>query len=336
MTNRFRTLTRLPVSMFTALASLLSPAGPRARLSTLIFHRVLRTPDALQPGEVHALQFDAICRWVKDWFCVMPLLEAAERLAGGTLPARALAITFDDGYADNEEVALPILRTHGLPASFFVATGFIGDGVMWNDEITEAIRRTSADHVDTSTIEGLEATRLELGSDAQRRAALQWILPRVKYMLPQGRRVAIDGLMRVTRSPRAQGVMMSERQIVDLHRAGMTIGAHTCNHPILATLDDDAARNEIAQGRARLESLLDTRVDAFAYPNGKADQDYGVSTVQIVRELGFRTAVTTNWGSASTGLDPMQLPRYTPWRRNRAGFGAQLLSNLRRDPVVMR
>ena len=118
----------------------LSPAGARAPLSVLIFHRVLREPDPLFSSEVCARRFDALLGWVKLWFNVLPLDEAAQRLAQGTLPARAACLTFDDGYADNHDVALPLLRQHGLPCSFFIATGFLNGGRMWNDTLIEAVR----------------------------------------------------------------------------------------------------------------------------------------------------------------------------------------------------
>ena len=100
------------------LFSLMSPAGARARLNVLIFHRVLPQPDPLFPGEVDAAAFDTMLGWVKSWFNVLPLDEAIARLADGSLPARAAALSFDDGYADNHDVALPLLRRHGLPCSF--------------------------------------------------------------------------------------------------------------------------------------------------------------------------------------------------------------------------
>ena len=123
-----------------ALFHLMSPGGARARLSVLIFHRVLPEPDPLFPDEMHARRFDVLCGWLTSWFKVLPLDEAVARLKAGTLPARAVCITFDDGYADNHHVALPILRRHGLVATFFIATGFLDGGRMWNDTVIEAIR----------------------------------------------------------------------------------------------------------------------------------------------------------------------------------------------------
>ena len=120
--------------------ALTSPAGTRGRLSILIFHRVLPRPDPLCPDSPDASQFEAQMRWVRSWFNVLPLRRAVGMLYEGTIPARALAVTFDDGYADNEEIAAPILKRLGLGATFFVSTGFLEGDTMWNDRVIEAVR----------------------------------------------------------------------------------------------------------------------------------------------------------------------------------------------------
>src|SRR5262245_15768822 len=124
---------RLPLSV-------LSPGGSAGRLTILIFHRVLPAHDPLNQDEPDAQEFEQRMQWVRSWFTVLPLAEAAQRRAAGTLPARALSITFDDGYADNCTIAAPILNRLGLNATFFIATGFIGGGCMWNDRVIEAVR----------------------------------------------------------------------------------------------------------------------------------------------------------------------------------------------------
>src|SRR6185503_4669404 len=106
--------------------------GPfSSSLSILIYHRVLHAPDPLFPEEVWAEQINSQLEVVKRWFTVLPLSDAVARLRTGRLPRRAACITFDDGYADNAVEALPILRRQGMPATFFVATGFIDGGRMW-------------------------------------------------------------------------------------------------------------------------------------------------------------------------------------------------------------
>ncbi|MDX9839711.1 MAG: polysaccharide deacetylase family protein, partial [Azoarcus sp.] len=106
------------------------------------------------------------------------------------------------------------------------------------------------------------------------------------------------------------------------------IGAHTVNHPILATLDVKAAEQEIAGSRETLEGLLGKRINLFAYPNGKPGQDYLPEHVGLVKRLGFRAAVSTAWGAADCSSDLFQLPRFTPWDRSKYAFFARSFRNL--------
>ena len=124
---------RLLSSPLRMVASTLSPAGKNARLSIAIYHQVKEEDDELLGVSASAPIFDLQVEYFSKYFNVLPLHEAVQRLQDGTLPSRAACITFDDGYADNEAVALPILQKHGVSATFFVATGFINGGIMWND-----------------------------------------------------------------------------------------------------------------------------------------------------------------------------------------------------------
>jgi peptidoglycan/xylan/chitin deacetylase (PgdA/CDA1 family) len=87
-------------------------------------------------------------RWIRDWFNVVPLTEAVRGLSSGCLPERPLSITFDDGYADNVNVALPSSPASVCMRTFFVATGFLDGGRMWNDTVIEAIRAHQGDRLD--------------------------------------------------------------------------------------------------------------------------------------------------------------------------------------------
>lgn len=313
-----------------ALAAALSPAGTRARLSILIFHRVLPRPDPLFPGEADAQRFDQVCSWVRQWFRVLPLDQAVRRLADGSLPARAMSITFDDGYEDNCSVALPILRRHGLSATFFVATGFLDGGCMWNDRIIEAIRGSALPQLDLAAIGHPDFGAHRLGDDAARRAAIDAILPRAKYLEPAQRLDFSLRLAELARVPPPAALMMSPQQVRQLHVAGMQIGAHTVNHPILARLGPAEAAREIGDSKRQLEAITGARVPLFAYPNGRHGDDYDDATVALVRDAGFEAAVATTWGAARRDSDRFQLPRFTPWDRGRLRFGARLAGNLLR------
>jgi len=309
------------------LLGLRSPAGPRGRLTILIFHRVRPATDSIFEDEPDAQSFEQIMRWVKEWFNVLALPEAAERLQRGTLPARALAITFDDGYADNEAVALPILRHLGLPATFFVATGFIGGGVMWNDAIVDAVRECRGEVLDLSELGlGIHA----LSSAKRRRAAIDAILAKTMHLPPERRNECVSAIVEKSGVRIDGGHMMSAAQIRNLFKEGMTIGAHTVSHPILARLNAADALKEIADSKAQLEEIIGERVDVFAYPSGRPGRDYTAEHSALVLRCGFRTAVSTAWGVATVESDPLQLPRFTPWDRSRWRFGLRLVQNLSR------
>jgi len=296
-----------------------------SRLSILIFHRVHAVPDPLFPFEPDAQRFESLMRFVARTFRVMTLGEAVDRLAQDTLPPRSLVITFDDGYADNAKVALPILQSFGLRATFFVSTGFLDGGRMWNDSVIECLRASSKERVDLSPY-GLEQKSLRTIKDRQH--CIDVLLPRIKYLPLKDREEAVTDLQRrcgIGELPR--NLMMTSDQVRSMDRAGMEIGAHTVNHPILTSLQAVDAEREIRDGRNALESLLDASVDVFAYPNGKPGQDYDSSHLEIVKKLGFRAAVSTAPGVARAGDDPLQLPRFTPWGRSNLVWGGRLVLN---------
>jgi len=305
----------------------MSPKGSRGRLSILIFHRVLREPDPLAPDEPDAAAFETRMRWVRDWFNVLPLAHAVDMLYQGALPARALSITFDDGYSDNEELAAPILAGLGMTATFFVSSGYIGGAAMWNDRVIEAIRACESTRLDASAA-GIGDIALE--NLAQRRRAVAALLGRIKHFEPAHREAAVSAIVSAAGAKPCRPLMMQPDQLRRLRTLGMDVGAHTVTHPILSRLDAHAARSEIADGKSALERLLGEPIELFAYPNGLPDADYRSEHVAMTRELGFKAAVSTSWGAASARSDRFQLPRFTPWDRTRFRFGTRLLGNLLR------
>lgn len=312
--------------MVVQLLQWMSPAGARARLSILIFHRVLPEPDPLFPDEMDARRFAEVCGWLKSWFNVLPLDQAVTRLKAGTLPARAACITFDDGYADNFQIAMPILQQHGLTATFFVATGFLDGGRMWNDTIIETVRGSTSPLLDFSS---LNLGQYPVTTVAARRAAIAALIDQIKYQ-PVAQRISVtEQIARLAQAQLPQDLMMTSLQVKAMRQAGMQIGAHTVSHPILARLNEDQARQEISDSQVFLERLLNERVGLFAYPNGKPGEDYSPQTVEVVRSLGFDAAFSTQWGASGQGDDLLQIKRFTPWDKTRLRFGVRMLRNLR-------
>lgn len=306
---------------------LFSLAGSRNRLSILIYHRVLSHPDPLFPEEVDVATFEWQMALLAANFTVMPLSDAVRGLRRGDLPAGAASITFDDGYADNAEVALPVLQKYQIPATFFVSTRFLNGGRMWNDTVIELVRRSPGEILDLGSI---NLGRYPGATPMQRREAVFSLLKQLKYLPLQDRLSRVEEMRTAIPVVLPDNLMMTSAQVRQLHEAGMEIGGHTVNHPILARLEEDEARDEIAVGKKALESMINAPVRLFAYPNGKPDQDYLAQHVRIVRESGFDAAVSTAPGVATKESDLFQLPRFTPWDRTRAGFMLRMAQNMLR------
>jgi peptidoglycan/xylan/chitin deacetylase (PgdA/CDA1 family) len=293
----------------------------RHRLSILLYHRVLPQPDPINNWDVTAEEFDAQMAQLAAHFTPLPLAEAAARLARGALPPGAVCVTFDDGYADNCTVALPILQQRGIPASFFIATDFLNGGRMWNDTVVEAVRVCARDRLELSAV-GLAS--LPLGDAHTRRSTIDYILNAIKHRPPAHRDAAVRCVLEQAGQRLPDDLMLTDAQVRALRCAGMSIGGHTARHPILANLPPDQARREVLECRDRLTELLREPITLFAYPNGKPGLDYGREHVDMVRAAGFTVAVSTVPGVATRASDPLQLPRQSPWDRNPLTFSMRL------------
>ncbi|MEO8004044.1 MAG: polysaccharide deacetylase family protein [Betaproteobacteria bacterium] len=293
-----------------------------------MYHRALAVPDPILHDTIDAETFERHMALLSSEFNVLPLGEACERLARGALPARAACITFDDGYADNEQIALPILKRFGLKATFFVSTGYSAGGMMFNDVVIEAVRSAPAGTHDLTSL-GLDTYSFD--DSTSRRASIEALLTRIKYLQPDERHALVQQLASAMGSTLPETLMMRPAQIRRLHDEGMEIGGHTVNHPILAVLDDRQARDEIVDGKHRLEEITGEPVTLFAYPNGKPGRDYKPRDVELVKQAGFTAAVSTTHGVASGRSDFFQLPRFGPWHKDPRRLGLRLLMNVARS-----
>lgn len=298
---------------------------PTPTLTILIFHRVLSAIDPLRPGEPDVAVFARLMRLVAQNFVVLPLPEAVNCLTAGRLPRRACCITFDDGYADNLLNALPVLEAHRLPATVFVATGYLDGGRMFNDTVIDAIGATPTTLLDLSE---LDLGTYPLGDTAAKRAAIGAILAAFKRRTPKVRDPQARRFLELTGcASLPSDIMLSSDQLLELTRRGVGIGGHTVAHTILTTLDDGQALEEMLAGKRRLEAITGRSVDSFAYPNGRPGRDYAERHVGLVRKAGFACAVTTEFGVARWSSDIFQLPRFTPWATHPVKAAGQFLRN---------
>lgn len=314
------------------LASALSQARGIATPALLIvsYHRVLSVPDPLLPGEPDVQQFCRQLDWLQGCFHILTVKEAVRRRRTGALSPRSLCITFDDGYANNAEIAVPELARRGIAATFFVASGYTRGLNMWNDQVIEAVRR-APDGFDLAEL-GLRAC--VLGDDQSRIVAIGLLLAAFKYRPPAERARCVARLCEATQMSAPGPLMMNESQVRAVADAGMEVGAHTVSHPILTSLPEDEARREIVHGKGQLEDMIGRPVVSFAYPNGRPKTDYRRTHVDMVRAAGYESAVSTAWGSVRADSDVLQLPRVVPWDRTRARYLMRLMRCYLQSPAA--
>jgi peptidoglycan/xylan/chitin deacetylase (PgdA/CDA1 family) len=290
-------------------------------LAVLIYHRVGRSADPLRPRMATADEFRGQMRVLARFFRPVALVDGLRRLRAGTLPSRAVAVTFDDGYKDNVQVALPILSEQGIPATFFIATAYLDAGRMWNDTVIEAVRRlTPGEHAFGHA--GLEVISVPHSLD--RRPLVLDLLNAIKHRPQDERQEAADRLADLAGQVLPRDLMMRRDDVKLLIEAGMDVGGHTRTHPILSGLTVTGAEQEIAGGLDDLAAIIGHRPTLFAYPNGRRGLDYGDREVELLRRIGIEAAFVTNRGVVTCKSDPLQAPRLTPLHRRAGRFGMAL------------
>jgi peptidoglycan/xylan/chitin deacetylase (PgdA/CDA1 family) len=304
----------------------LAQHGP-GRLCILNYHRVLEKADPLLAAEPDVKAFRWQMKVLADCFNVLPLDEALDALAHGRMPPRAVCITFDDGYRSTHDLALPVLREFGFPATVFVTAGHLDASNMWNDRILESLRTLDAQHLDLSDA-GLGS--YQVGSIAERRETVAVLTERAKYLAPDLRQELVERLDRLAGTVQP-GLMLTDDMIRSMSHQGMEIGAHTISHPILAKLNDESARFEITESKRQLEAITGKPVRYFAYPNGKPGIDFHERHMAMARDAGFAAAFSTALGAAGTQHDRFALPRSRPWDTTRFFYVVRMLHWLARQ-----
>jgi peptidoglycan/xylan/chitin deacetylase (PgdA/CDA1 family) len=204
---------------------------------------------------------------------------------------RYVLLTFDDGYRDNFDEALPILRRHGIPATFFVTTGFLDSRVIsWWDEIAWMVHssRRSALRPD-----GWLHDALSLEPEA-REGTTKVLIDRCKSLPGEEQPAFLDSLAHAAGTgrhrPDGHELWMTWDDVRHLRAEGMHVGGHTASHPLLARLPADEQEREIAGCKERIETELGEPMRYFSYPDGgrdSFDENTRRSLAKHGVELGF-------------------------------------------------
>ena len=258
--------------------------------------------------------FREVCAHLAAHYTVLPLREIVEaRAAGRSLPARAVAITFDDGYESNYLHAYPVLKSMGLPATIFATAGYVdGRHAMWFHRAEMAVARTRE-----GSLELGPDRRLDLDDAARRAHALGAVCSHLKTLPDDEMRsklAAIESALGMAEEA-GQNLPPSLRPMSwdmarEMQASGLIeFGGHTDTHPILARCPEERQAREIRRSRERLAAELGVAPRLFAFTNGKQG-DYTATTQRLLREEGFTAAFTMLEAFLLPAHDPLELPRY--------------------------
>jgi peptidoglycan/xylan/chitin deacetylase (PgdA/CDA1 family) len=263
-------------------------------------------PDICLPAPVFRLQM----AFVKRAYSVVALDDLVGALERGrTLPPRSLTITFDDGYADNHRLGLPVLRALGLPATVYVATGSVSGGSpFWVAAVRALVLSAAGPALE---VPGHEA--VPLGSASERGAAVK-AFGRALVPLTAPERAellaATAACAGVDLHTVLAGTMVTWEQVRELHAAGWTIGAHTVTHSNVALAAPDDAERDILGSRDALAAAIGAPIQHFCYPNtGGWHRYFSAEVGALLRRHGFRSAATSRPGALRPDTDRFQLPR---------------------------
>lgn len=306
---------------------------PGGRALILLYHRIAEPHSDPYGLCVAPSQFDEHLRAIRAVGHPMHLHELARAVSSGTVPDKAIAVTFDDGYLDNADAALPLLDTHDVPATIFATTGPGGrQREFWWDELERVFFGARPCSTALECRLGEKVHRWEFGDDESRTQDLGgrhdgWRLfeaePPTPYHaafreayvllnpLPESERttaltqlsqsVGID-----TSDVRAERRTMTPQQMATVDASGLVrIEAHTVHHPSLPSQTPAVQHEEMRSSKHTLEDWLGRQVTGFAYPYGHVD----AQAVAAARETGFDYACACTYRSAWPRSDHLMLPR---------------------------
>lgn len=282
-------------------------------LIVLAFHRIATQP-YFRPGMVMSrLTFRHLLDFLSVHAEVVDLSSANE---GKSVSGRRLrvALTFDDGYRDNYENALPELSRYGFAATVFLATSLIDDPTryLWWDQLDYVLRDWDrmATTLRRRILDVVSQANIKVDEYFSRKQVLNELVDYLRIQKTELRDQLVAAITDVSGSdyltnqekPR---IMLNWDEVRKMGSSGISFGGHSVSHANLDEVGMDDLEHEITHCRRCIEDQTTQAVTSFAYPYGW----YSEATVDVLRRSGYRVAVTCNSGSYRRGSDPFQIPR---------------------------
>lgn len=284
----------------------------RDGISVLMYHAFTREPLAVPDWcFVQERSFEEQMAYLKNHCHVIPLKEVPSLTRENSGPPK-VALTFDDGFQSNYDIAWPILKNLGFPATIFLATDFIGsDDTIWFCRINEALSKTP---LTTLEWDGITYDLSTQRSRAEAHAAIQDRLKIHQHsqLLAKARQL-IQILGDRPEKPIPPGSpyrMLGAAEVREMAASGLVdFGAHTCSHAILSGLSKPEREREITESLAVVERLTGSPCTLFAFPNGRV-RDFGPYDVEVLEGKQITVAVTTVDGPNDQATSVLEMRRY--------------------------
>lgn len=256
--------------------------------------------------------FSAQMEYLSRHFRVISLAQAIQELHADRIKSPTAVITFDDGYQNVFDVAYPILRRLGLPATIFLNTAFIGTAkTVWFCTLNHALTRTTqqellwdgqAYDLSSNTAKSTTSSRLQ---SILKQYSHQELLDKLAEIHDKLEMQIPDEI-----PPESHFRMLDNQAIEEMAASGLIeFGAHTANHTILTRIDEEYARQEIESSIQDTRRLTGKPCTLFAYPNGRVI-DYNKAIIEKLKTAGIQIAVTTREGPNTTNTPLLELRRY--------------------------
>jgi peptidoglycan/xylan/chitin deacetylase (PgdA/CDA1 family) len=330
----------------------------RPGLAVITYHGVLpQGYKAIDPGFdgslITAETFRQQLRLLKKKYTVISPEDMLSWCRNGwDLPPRAALLTCDDGFLNNLTEMTPVLQDEGLHCLFFVTGASAGDQrtMLWYEELLLLFMRARSGCFEISS-DTIEVSGV-LGEREQRRAVWWSTVKRLSQVDAESRArflqsaysyfgllETLDFFLETYPETQRHFCLLTSTELQQLAAAGMTIGAHTLTHPILSHLPPELAWTEIAESRARLESVLGRKIWAFAYPFGDGGS-VSPRVVAMAKQAGFDAAFLNIGGGLGASLPLHTIPRVhvnagmslAEFEAHVSGFYESLQRGIRRAP----
>ncbi|MGH9432777.1 MAG: polysaccharide deacetylase family protein [Terriglobia bacterium] len=292
-----------------ALATRMAPAAAIVLMYHSIVEDPKRTANSIGISQPKA-SFEGHIRTLAKRYNAVSIEQVAQfAKEGRPLPAKSVAVTFDDGFADNYDVAMPILNRYGVPATFYILVNAVETGnPPWYCRLRFAFGTTRKP--EWSDPEYPLTCKLASRQDRESTLNIAFEIGARKTGEAQERFLQrVEKSLEVDPLGPQEELMMSWDKVRALKKAGHIVGGHTLSHPNLAHVSLGEARSEIMGSKKKLEEELGEPIDHFSYPHPALNPQWSPETLEITREAGFKSAVLTTCGPVRAGDEPLALKR---------------------------